>query len=77
VSPGHRKIAPQNLDPFLLPDMEPAVARLLRAREQRERLVIFGDYDVDGVSSTALLVEVLRRLGWQAIITTVGWMDTG
>lgn len=53
-------------DPFLLPNMESAVTRLLRARERGERLVIFGDYDVDGVSSTALLLEVFRRLGWQA-----------
>src|SRR5687768_15104768 len=43
-------------DPFLLPDMELAVVRLLRARERGERLVLFGDYDVDGVSSTALLL---------------------
>lgn len=50
-------------DPFLLPDMEIAVARLLRARERREPMVIFGDYDVDGVTSTALLFEVLRALG--------------
>jgi single-stranded-DNA-specific exonuclease len=50
-------------DPFLLPDMEPAVARLLRARERRESMVIFGDYDVDGVTSTALMSEVLRTLG--------------
>ncbi|MFM2082791.1 MAG: RecJ, partial [Verrucomicrobiota bacterium] len=53
-------------DPFLLPNMEAAVARLLAAREHDEPLVIFGDYDVDGVSSTALLVEVLRGLGWRA-----------
>ncbi len=52
-------------DPFLLPDMESAVTRLLRARERGERLVIFGDYDVDGVSSTALLLEVFRQLDWQ------------
>ena len=51
-------------DPFLLPNMAAAVERLLRAREQGEPLVIFGDYDVDGVTSTALLVEVLRALGW-------------
>ena len=51
-------------DPFLLPNMDAAVARLLRAREANEPLVIFGDYDVDGVTSTALLVEVLRALGW-------------
>jgi len=51
-------------DPFQLPDMENAVTRLLRAREAGERVVIFGDYDVDGVSSTALLFEVFRALGW-------------
>src|SRR4051812_18896260 len=52
-------------DPFLLPDMGKAVDRLFRAREQNEPLVIFGDYDVDGVTSTALLIEVLRSLGWR------------
>ncbi len=52
-------------DPFLLPAMDAAVTRLFRAREQNELLVIFGDYDVDGVTSTTLLLEVLRRLGWQ------------
>jgi single-stranded-DNA-specific exonuclease len=51
-------------DPFLLPDMHAAVDRLFAARERQEPLVIFGDYDVDGVTSTALLGEVLRALGW-------------
>ncbi len=51
-------------DPFRLPNLEAAVARLWRARERNEPLVIFGDYDVDGVTSTALLSEVLRALGW-------------
>src|SRR5690348_2144558 len=46
-------------DPFLLPDMRTAVDRLFRAREGNERIVIFGDYDVDGVTSTCLLLEVL------------------
>ena len=55
-------------DPFLLADMDKAVARLWRAREQQEPMVIFGDYDVDGVTSTVLLIEVLRSLGW-----VVGW----
>src|SRR6266542_2918522 len=50
--------------PFLLPNMEAAVARLFLARSRGEPLVIFGDYDVDGVSSTALLTEVLGALGW-------------
>src|SRR5437870_346012 len=51
-------------DPFLLPAMSAAVARLFLARSRNEPLVIFGDYDVDGVSSTALLTEVLSALGW-------------
>jgi single-stranded-DNA-specific exonuclease len=52
-------------DPFLLPNMRAAVERLAAARARGERLVIFGDYDVDGVTSTALLSEVLTALGWQ------------
>ena len=52
-------------DPFLLPNMTTAVDRLFRARDRGEALVIFGDYDVDGVSSTALLTEVLRCLEWK------------
>ncbi|HZL45755.1 MAG TPA: single-stranded-DNA-specific exonuclease RecJ [Opitutaceae bacterium] len=50
-------------DPFLLVNLAAAVARLRRAIERRETLVVLGDYDVDGVSSTAFLVSVLRRFG--------------
>ena len=50
-------------DPFLLPNMEAAVARVLAAVDRRERIVLFGDYDVDGVTSMALLVETLRAYG--------------
>ncbi len=50
-------------DPFLFVGMDRAVARILLARDQRERVIIFGDYDVDGVSSTALLVRYLRTIG--------------
>ncbi|MDE3066434.1 MAG: single-stranded-DNA-specific exonuclease RecJ [Verrucomicrobiota bacterium] len=64
-------------DPFLLPNMAEAVARLLRARERSEPLVIFGDYDVDGVTSTALLLEVLRPLGWRADFYLPSRMDEG
>jgi single-stranded-DNA-specific exonuclease len=64
-------------DPFLLPNMNAAVERLLRAREQNEPLVIFGDYDVDGVTSTALLTEVLRALGWQVDFYLPNRMDEG
>jgi single-stranded-DNA-specific exonuclease len=64
-------------DPFLLPNMDAAVKRLLRAREQNEPLVIFGDYDVDGVTSTALLLEVLRPLGWRVDFYLPNRMDEG
>ncbi len=50
-------------DPFGLPDIEKAVARLHRAVEKREQIWVFGDYDVDGVTSTALLTRSLRALG--------------
>jgi len=64
-------------DPFLLPNMDSAIGRLLRAREQNELLVIFGDYDVDGVTSTALLLEVLRPLGWRVDFYLPNRMDEG
>ena len=67
----------QLADPFLLPDMDKAVARLLRARELGESLVIFGDYDVDGVTSTTLLQEVLRAFGLQANVYLPHRMDEG
>lgn len=50
-------------DPWLLPDAEPAVARLHRSIENREGVAIFGDYDVDGLASTALMQRTLERLG--------------
>lgn len=52
--------SPQH-DPFLLLDMEKAVLRLLQAVDQKEWIVIYGDYDVDGVSATALMVQVLQK----------------
>jgi single-stranded-DNA-specific exonuclease len=64
-------------DPFLLPNMDIAIERLFRAREQGEALVIFGDYDVDGVTSTALLLEVLRPLGWRVDFYLPNRMDEG
>ncbi len=50
-------------DPFLLPNMGAAVERILRAIDRKERIVLFGDYDVDGVTSLALLAEMLRSYG--------------
>ncbi len=50
-------------DPFLLKGMEAAVTRLLEARIRQEMVCIYGDYDVDGISGTALLVSFLRKVG--------------
>ena len=50
-------------DPSQLPDLDKAVARLSTALQQGELILVFGDFDVDGVSSTALMTRVLRALG--------------
>ena len=64
-------------DPFLLPNMRAAVERLFAARARGESLVIFGDYDVDGVTSTVLLTEVLSALGWKVNHYLPHRMDEG
>ncbi|MFP4534767.1 MAG: single-stranded-DNA-specific exonuclease RecJ [Spirochaetaceae bacterium] len=50
-------------NPFLFEEMEDAVERLLQAAEEEERVLVFGDRDVDGITSTAVMVETLRELG--------------
>ena len=60
LSPSLRDYLP---DPFHLIDMDKAVARVLRALEAGERIAIFGDYDVDGATSTTLLMSYLGPLG--------------
>lgn len=52
-------------DPFLIPGMVAAVDRLVMALTRSEPVVLFGDYDVDGVTSSALLHEFLGSLGWK------------
>ncbi|MCD6291977.1 MAG: DHH family phosphoesterase [Deltaproteobacteria bacterium] len=52
-------------DPFLMAGMELAVDRLILAFRQQERIFVFGDYDMDGISSTTILVDYLRRTGFQ------------
>jgi single-stranded-DNA-specific exonuclease len=64
-------------DPFLLPNMRAAVDRLFAARERNERVIVFGDYDVDGVTATALLAEVLGALGWSIDFYLPNRMDEG
>lgn len=49
-------------DPFLLPDMRKAVDRILLAKERNERVTVFGDYDVDGITSSAVVYTCLRSM---------------
>lgn len=51
------------LDPFLFRDMAPAVERVRKAIRKREPIVVYGDYDVDGITGTVLLLQVLGELG--------------
>lgn len=54
-------------DPFLLPDMKAAVDRLVRARESQENVVIYGDYDIDGLTATTLLLDSLEQFGFKNV----------
>lgn len=61
-------IAPGQLhDPYLLPNMAAAVARLRQAAAAGETVAVYGDYDLDGIAATALLVRGLSRLGINAV----------
>jgi single-stranded-DNA-specific exonuclease len=60
LDPTLRKFLP---DPLHLKDMDAAVARLVRAVRAGERIVVFGDYDVDGATSSALLLRFFRSVG--------------
>lgn len=64
-------------DPFLLSGMHRAVERIFAAITARERIVVHGDYDVDGITGAAVLVEVLRGLGAQVTPYVPHRLDEG
>lgn len=64
-------------DPRMLPDMPAAVIRLLRAVDEKQRVVLYGDYDVDGVTSMALLYLVLEAYGLNAKLFLPSRMEEG
>ena len=64
-------------DPFELPDMDKAVARIRRALTSSEKITVFGDYDSDGICSTSLLVRVLRALGGEVAAFIPNRLDDG
>ncbi len=53
-------------DPFLLKDMDRLISRIKKAITEKEKILIFGDYDVDGVSATAIMLKTLEKLGCKA-----------
>ena len=53
----------QLYDPFLFPQMEKAVNRIVKAIKGKEKILLYGDYDVDGTTGTSLLYNVLKSLG--------------
>jgi len=53
-------------DPFLMKDMQPAVVRILEAVEKKQSIVIYGDYDIDGITASTVMVETIRNLGHEA-----------
>lgn len=54
-------------DPFLLPDMLPAVERLVEARERQDHIMIYGDYDIDGLTATTVLLEAFEGFGFKNV----------
>lgn len=54
-------------DPFLLPDMAEAVERLVLARQKQERITIYGDYDIDGLTATTILLDALNSFGFEHV----------
>ena len=63
LSPDYNK----KHDPFLLPDMEKAVERLLIAYDKQEKIVIYGDYDIDGLTATTLLLDSFKSFGFRNV----------
>jgi len=58
-------------DPYLLPDMAAGVERLVKAREQQEHITIYGDYDIDGLTATTVLVEAFSAFGFRFVETFI------
>ncbi len=63
LSPDYEK----KHDPFLLPDMQKAVDRLVAAHKNNERITIYGDYDIDGLTATTVLLDAFASFGFQNV----------
>lgn len=57
----------QKHDPFLLPDMQAAVDRLVIAHDKQQKITIYGDYDIDGLTATTVLIDALASFGFKNV----------
>ncbi|MBN2620679.1 single-stranded-DNA-specific exonuclease RecJ [candidate division WOR-3 bacterium] len=64
-------------DPFLMPNMEQAVDRMLQALSNNEKVLVHGDYDTDGITGTALLVRNFQKLGIQTVFYIPNRLEEG
>ena len=64
-------------DPFLMPDMEKAVIRIITAIQHHEKIIIYGDYDVDGITSSVVFKNYLEERGLKADIYIPNRLDEG
>ena len=64
-------------DPAALPDMAQATRRIRQAIEHREKIAVYGDYDVDGITATCLLTDYLRRRGGDVVMHIPGRIEEG
>lgn len=64
-------------DPYLMEDMGKAIDELIKIRESNQKIVIYGDYDVDGVTGTALYYLVLKKWGWSVEYHIPSRLDEG
>ena len=65
------------LDPFLMTDMALAAGRVALAMERGEKIAVFGDYDVDGITATCLLTDFIRRQGCDCVPYIPGRLEEG
>lgn len=64
-------------DPYLIKDMEIAVERIIKAIENKEKVTIYGDYDVDGITSITVLKSFLKEIGLEASVYIPNRLDEG
>ena len=64
-------------DPFLMPDMDKVVNRIIKAIENNEKIIIYGDYDADGITSVTVLKSFLEERGLQVSSYIPNRLDEG